>query len=62
MTASTLDYHVGKTAIGTDAQFYFNTSDRTLYWDDDGTGGDGAVGIAMLNGAYVLQSGDFLFA
>jgi len=62
MTASTLDYHVGKTAIGTDAQFYFNTSDRTLYWDDDGSGGDGAVGIAMLNGAYVLQSGDFLFA
>ncbi|GAA3110251.1 hypothetical protein GCM10010520_63360 [Rhizobium viscosum] len=62
MTTATLDFHVGKTAIGTDAQFYFNSSDRTLYWDEDGTGGDGAVGVALLNGAYVLQSGDFLFA
>ncbi|MGO4194097.1 calcium-binding protein [Rhizobium sp. YAF28] len=62
MTTSTLDFHVGKTAIGTDAQFYFNTSDRTLYWDEDGTGGDGAVRVATFNGAYVLQSGDFLFA
>jgi Ca2+-binding RTX toxin-like protein len=40
--------------------FWYNTNDRTLYYDADGSGGDLAVAIATLNNGFVLDHTDLV--
>ncbi len=50
-------------AFGSIAQFVYNTTNRSLWWDVDGAGGAGAIQIAnFASGAPVLQASDFIAA
>jgi serralysin len=43
----------------TDGTFIFDSSNDTLYWDEDGTGGVGAIKIVQLNGVNSLSAANF---
>lgn len=62
LTAGQLVVKAGSTATSAagDGQFIFNTTNSTLFWDVDGTGGVGSVAIAQLNGVLLLQTSDFI--
>ena len=52
--SNTAGFTVGTTSVGTSAQFLWNQSTETLYYDHDGKGGDAAVAIAIFdNGAHI---------
>ena len=51
----------GAAAVGTHAQFIWDASSHTLYWDDDGMGSDAAVAIATFTGVTTLDVSDFHF-
>ncbi len=51
-------YNARAVATAAHGQFIFNQSSRTLAWDDDGTGGDAAVQLAILKTRH-LGTGDF---
>ncbi len=46
---------------GPDGQFIYNPVNHTLYWDPDGTGPQGAVGIAVFDNGATLHASDFVF-
>ncbi len=48
-------------AVGTTAQFIWNASTHTLYWDHDGAGGDAAVMLATLQSSATLTASDLHF-
>lgn len=54
----TLRFQNGTAAGGTGSWFYFNTIDKGLYWDGDGTGLGAAVRVATLVGVASLTSSD----
>lgn len=45
--------------IGVHGQFLYNTTNDTLYWDDDGTGANAAFEIGQFGSAVVLKLADF---
>ncbi len=55
------EFTAGAAAAGTAAQFIWNSATHTLYWDDDGTGQDAAVAIAVFHGAVTLTAADMHF-
>jgi Ca2+-binding RTX toxin-like protein len=46
-------------STGVHGQFLYNTTNDTLYWDDDGTGGNAAVEIGQFGSSVVLKLADF---
>ncbi len=52
---------LGSVAAGALAQFVFDASTHTLWWDADGSGSGHAVVLAILEGQASLHAGDFLF-
>ncbi len=54
------EFHVNG-AVGTNAQFIYNTVNHTLYWDADGTGSGGAVSVAVFDNHATLHASDFMF-
>ncbi len=59
LTASELT--VGTAEAGTSAQFFFNTSNHTLYWDSNGIHSGGLTAITTLSGVTTLSASDFIF-
>lgn len=51
-------FREGAFAVGSDAQFLYNTGTGVLRWDEDGAGGSESVIVAVLTGAPSLQAGD----
>ena len=45
-------------ATTADEKFWYNTSNSTLYYDADGSGGGAAVAIAVFNNGFVLNNTD----
>ncbi|MEI9905128.1 MAG: hypothetical protein WDN06_15075 [Asticcacaulis sp.] len=52
---------VGTVEAGTGAQFFFNTSNHTLYWDSNGIHSGGLTAITTLSGVTTLSAADFIF-
>lgn len=46
-------------SVGLHGQFLYNTTNDTLYWDDDGIGANAAVEIGQFGSAVVLKLSDF---
>jgi Ca2+-binding RTX toxin-like protein len=46
-------------SVGVHGQFLYNTTNDTLYWDDDGTGANAAVEIGQFGSSVVLKLADF---
>jgi len=59
LTAS--EFTAGTAAAGTSAQFIWDASSHTLYWEDDGTGGHAAIAIATFGGGATVDASDFHF-
>ncbi len=55
------EFTAGSSAVGSSAQFIWDASTHTLYWDDDGTGGDAAVAIAVFNAGATVTAADLHF-
>ena len=56
-----LRFRNGTSAGGTgESWFFFNTATDRLFWDRDGTGGEGAILVATLAGVESLSEADFL--
>lgn len=55
----TLQFRNGTSAGGTGSWFYFDASNRGLFWDADGTGAGAAVRVATLTGVTALTAADF---
>ncbi len=53
---------LGNAAVGTHAQFVFDASTHTLWWDSDGTGSADAKAVAVLDGNITLHGSDLLFS
>ncbi|HWT09253.1 MAG TPA: calcium-binding protein, partial [Roseomonas sp.] len=51
-------FREGAFAVGSDAQFLYDTGTGVLRWDEDGAGGGKSVIVAVLTGAPSLQAGD----
>ncbi len=47
-------------AVGSNAQFVYDSGSHTLYWDADGAGAGAMIAVVVLNGA--PATGDFMFA
>jgi Ca2+-binding RTX toxin-like protein len=52
-------FETGATATKAHAEFLYNATLKTLFWDADGAGGAGGVAIATFNSAVTLHSTDF---
>ncbi len=61
-TLTAAEFTTGTTAAGSAAQFVWNASTHTLYWDHDGAGGDVAVALAVFAGSPVVTAADMHFA
>ncbi len=48
-------------AVGTNAQFIYDTTTHTLSWDADGTGFGSAIQLVILDNGATLSTSDFLF-
>ena len=48
-------------AVGTNAQFVYNTTTHILYWDSNGTGAGGSTAIAVFANHAIPHAGDFYF-
>jgi len=59
LTAS--EFTAGSTAVGASAQFVWDSTTHTLYFDHDGAGGDAAIAIATFDASATLTSSDFHF-
>jgi Ca2+-binding RTX toxin-like protein len=46
-------------SVGVHGQFLYNTTNDTLYWDDDGTAANAAVEIGKFGSSVVLKLADF---
>ena len=60
-TLTSAEFTVGTAAVGTAAQFVWNSTTNTLYWDHDGAGGDAAVAIASFAGTVTIDHTDVHF-
>lgn len=60
-TLTSSEFTVGSAAVGSSAQFVWNSTTHTLYFDDDGTGGHAAIAVATFGGGATLTSSDFHF-
>lgn len=49
----------GTAATSAQGTFIYNTAVKTLFWDEDGTGGAAAVAVAQLNGVASLSASNF---
>ncbi len=58
---SAAEFTVGAKAVGGGAQFVWNASSHTLYWDHDGAGGDAAVALATFGTAATVTASDLHF-
>ncbi len=58
---SASEFTAGSAAVGTSAQFIWDASTHTLYWDDDGTGSHAAIAIATFGGGATVDASDFHF-
>jgi len=58
---TTGEFTVGATAVGASAQFVWNPTNHTVYWDHDGAGGAGAIAIATFQGSVTVDSTDIHF-
>ncbi len=54
----TLRFVNGSAAGGTGSWFFFNSANKGLFWDADGTGAGEAVLVATLNGVNALATSD----
>ncbi|WP_443751059.1 calcium-binding protein [Asticcacaulis solisilvae] len=55
------EFSVGSSAVGSHAQFIWNTATHTLYWDDDGNGSHAAIAIATFTNGATVTASDFHF-
>ena len=53
---------IGATAVGNNAQFVFNDTTHTLYWDSNGAGAGGLTAIMTLDNAATPTTADFMFS
>ena len=55
------EFTAGSAAVGANAQFVWDATTSTLYWDHDGAGGDAAVALATFSGWVQVSAGDIHF-
>ena len=55
------EFTAGSAAVGANAQFVWDQSTATLYWDHDGAGGDAAVALAVFGGWVQVTAADLHF-